>query len=45
MIPADLQLGLPSPRELTGFRIWDSYFTPSHAHPLLPTLAHILSHT
>ena len=33
MNPADLQLGLPSPRELTGFRIWDSYFTPSHAHP------------
>jgi predicted TIM-barrel fold metal-dependent hydrolase len=24
---------LPSPDVLEGYRIWDSYFTPSHAHP------------
>ncbi len=30
---ADIQLGLPSSRQLKTFRIWDSYFTPSHSHP------------
>jgi predicted TIM-barrel fold metal-dependent hydrolase len=25
--------GLPSARQLKQYRIWDSYFTPSHAHP------------
>ena len=33
MNPADIQLGLPSPQQLKAFRIWDSYFTPSHSHP------------
>ena len=33
MNPADLQLGLPTPRQLKSYRIWDSYFTPSHSHP------------
>ena len=33
MTPADLQLGLPTSRELKSYRIWDSYFTPSHSHP------------
>ncbi len=27
------QLGLPSPQRLKEYRIWDSYFTPSHSHP------------
>lgn len=26
-------LGLPSPARLRRYRIWDSYFTPSHSHP------------
>ncbi len=25
--------GLPSAERLAGYRIWDSYFTPSHSHP------------
>lgn len=25
--------GLPSPEQMAGYRIWDSYFTPSHSHP------------
>lgn len=25
--------GLPSHETLRGYRIWDSYFTPSHSHP------------
>jgi predicted TIM-barrel fold metal-dependent hydrolase len=28
-----MHLGLPTPEKLSGYRIWDSYFTPSHAHP------------
>lgn len=28
-----VRLGLPSPEQLAGYRIWDSYFTPSHSHP------------
>ena len=31
--PAAVQLGLPSPEQLKSYRIWDSYFTPSHSHP------------
>lgn len=27
------QPGLPSPQQLKSYRIWDSYFTPSHSHP------------
>lgn len=27
------RFGLPSRRQLQKYRIWDSYFTPSHAHP------------
>ncbi len=26
-------LGLPAPEQLAAYRIWDSYFTPSHSHP------------
>lgn len=33
MNPADIQLGLPSAQRLKEYRIWDSYFTPSHSHP------------
>ena len=33
MTPVDLHLGLPTLRELKSYRIWDSYFTPSHSHP------------
>lgn len=29
----DLQLGLPSVRQLKEYRIWDSYFTPAFGHP------------
>jgi len=29
----DGQFGLPSAAALQGYRIWDSYFTPSHGHP------------
>jgi predicted TIM-barrel fold metal-dependent hydrolase len=28
-----MQPGLPTAEKLAGYRIWDSYFTPSHAHP------------
>lgn len=30
---ADPSWGLPSPDQLRGYRIWDSYFTPAHGHP------------
>ncbi len=30
---ADFHWGLPSREQLEGYRIWDSYFTPSHGHP------------
>ena len=33
MNPATIQLGLPDSAELAKYRIWDSYFTPSYAHP------------
>ncbi len=33
MNPTLVQLGLPTPEVLAGYRIWDSYFTPSHSHP------------
>ncbi len=33
MNSAAVQLGLPSPGQLKEYRIWDSYFTPSHSHP------------
>jgi len=29
----DGKYGLPSRETLEGYRIWDSYFTPSHGHP------------
>ncbi len=28
-----MQFGLPTPQQLTSYRIWDSYFTPSFGHP------------
>ena len=28
-----MQPGLPSPKKLKSYRIWDSYFTPSFGHP------------
>ncbi len=30
---AKLRLGLPTAEQLAQYRIWDSYFTPSHSHP------------
>lgn len=33
MIPDLTQLGLPPAETLKSYRIWDSYFTPSYAHP------------
>jgi hypothetical protein len=30
---AATQFGLPKPETLKRYRIWDSYFTPSHSHP------------
>lgn len=33
MKPARVQLGLPTAERLKRYRIWDSYFTPSHSHP------------
>jgi len=30
---SSVRLGLPSPQRLKGYRIWDSYFTPSYSHP------------
>lgn len=33
MNAAALRLGLPSRDRLESFRIWDSYFTPSHSRP------------
>jgi len=29
----DLAVGLPAAEQLRAYRIWDSYFTPSHGHP------------
>jgi len=29
--------GLPSPEQMAAYRIWDSYFTPSHSHPAMRT--------
>ena len=31
--PQQLRPGLPADNVLAGYRIWDSYFTPAHAHP------------
>lgn len=33
MISAASRLGLPSVQRLKEYRIWDSYFTPSHSNP------------
>lgn len=33
MNAATVRLGLPSEEQLRNYRIWDSYFTPSHSHP------------
>ena len=33
MNSANVRLGLPSEAQLRDYRIWDSYFTPSHSHP------------
>lgn len=33
MNPDVCEFGLPSAAELTRYRIWDSYFTPSHGNP------------
>jgi predicted TIM-barrel fold metal-dependent hydrolase len=33
MNPDATRVGLPSPQQLKEYRIWDSYFTPSHSHP------------
>lgn len=33
MSESTTRFGLPSVDRLQGYRIWDSYFTPSHAHP------------
>lgn len=33
MKPAPLRLGLPTSQQLAAYRIWDSYFTPSHSSP------------
>lgn len=33
MNSANIQLGLPTSDQLRDYRIWDSYFTPSHSHP------------
>lgn len=30
---SSLRPGLPSPKQLKGYRIWDSYFTPAYSHP------------
>lgn len=30
---SDLSWGLPLAEQLRSYRIWDSYFTPSHGHP------------
>lgn len=30
---SDLTFGLPEREQLERYRIWDSYFTPSHGHP------------
>ncbi|MBL4882919.1 MAG: amidohydrolase family protein [Planctomycetaceae bacterium] len=29
----NFHMGLPTPKKLEEYRIWDSYFTPSHSHP------------
>ena len=33
MNPTAAQYGLPARETLTEYRIWDSYFTPSHSNP------------
>ncbi|MDA1231831.1 MAG: amidohydrolase family protein [Planctomycetota bacterium] len=33
MTRSNKQPGLPSPEQLTNYRIWDSYFTPAYSHP------------
>ena len=33
MSSQEVTLGLPTAAKLTAYRIWDSYFTPSHSHP------------
>ncbi|MCA9207970.1 MAG: hypothetical protein KDA55_06420, partial [Planctomycetales bacterium] len=33
MRPAASRIGLPTLDILKRYRIWDSYFTPAHAHP------------
>ena len=33
MKPQNVMLGLPPAEKLKEYRIWDSYFTPSHSHP------------
>lgn len=33
MTLAPIRLGLPPVAQLQSYRIWDSYFTPSHSHP------------
>lgn len=33
MSPTAVQFGLPAAETLKSYRIWDSYFTPSHSHP------------
>jgi predicted TIM-barrel fold metal-dependent hydrolase len=33
MAPEMTTFGLPSAETLKSYRIWDSYFTPAHAHP------------
>ena len=33
MSPTAVQFGLPAADTLKSYRIWDSYFTPSHSHP------------
>ncbi len=33
MSPIERRPGLPPAARLTEYRIWDSYFTPSHSHP------------
>jgi predicted TIM-barrel fold metal-dependent hydrolase len=33
MNSTSVQLGLPTSQQLSEYRIWDSYFTPSYSHP------------
>ncbi len=36
------RLGLPSSETLRGYRIWDSYFTPSYSHPGPDGSSHVI---